>query len=52
VILVYENVDKVVNDEAVVVGLVVVGVGKVVEVAGDVVVGGVLNATVLGHSIS
>jgi hypothetical protein len=46
VVLVYGNVDEVVDDAAIVVRLVVVVVGKVV---GEVVVGGVLNATVLGH---
>jgi hypothetical protein len=46
VVLVYRNVDEVVNDAAIVVGVVVMVVGNVV---GDVVVGGVLNATVLGH---
>jgi hypothetical protein len=46
VVLVYENVDKVVDDAAIVVGLIVMVVGNVI---GDVVVGGVLNAIVLGH---
>jgi hypothetical protein len=46
VVLVYGNVDEVVDDAAIVVGL---GVVVVRNVAGDVVVGGVLNATVLGH---
>jgi hypothetical protein len=46
VVLVYGNADEVVDDAAIVVGFVVVVVGKVV---GDIVVGGVLNATVLGH---
>jgi hypothetical protein len=46
VVLVYENIDEVVDDAAIVVGLVVMVVGNIV---GDVVVGGVLNATVLGH---
>jgi hypothetical protein len=42
VVLVYRNADEVVNDAAIVVGLVVV-------VVRNVVVGSVLNATVLGH---
>jgi hypothetical protein len=40
---------EVVGDAAVVVGLVVLVLGNVVR---DVVVGGVLNATILGHKIS
>jgi hypothetical protein len=47
VVLVYGNEDEVVDDAAIAVGLVLVG--NVVEVVGEVVVGGVLNATVLGH---
>jgi hypothetical protein len=43
VVLVYGNVDEVINDAAVVVGLVVVVVGNIVEVVGDVVVGGVFE---------
>jgi hypothetical protein len=43
VVLVYENADEVVGDAAIVVGLVVV------NVVGDMVVGGAVNATVVGH---
>jgi hypothetical protein len=43
VVLVYGNVDEVVDDAAVVVGLVVVVVGNVIEVVGEVVVGGVFE---------
>jgi hypothetical protein len=46
VALAYGNADEVVGDAAIVVGLVVLVVGNVV---GDEVVGGDLNATVLGH---
>jgi hypothetical protein len=46
VVLVYRNADEEVNDAAILVGFVVVVVGNVV---GEVVVGGVLNATALGH---
>jgi hypothetical protein len=46
VVLVYGNADEVVSDAAIVVGLVVLVVENVVK---DGVVGGVLNATVLGH---
>jgi hypothetical protein len=49
VVLVYRNVDEVVDDAAIVFGFVVVIVRKVVR---DIVVGGILNATVLGHEIS
>jgi hypothetical protein len=46
VVLVYGNADEVVDDAAILVGLVVLVVRNAV---GDEVVGGVLNATVLGH---
>jgi hypothetical protein len=46
VVLVYGNVNKEVDDAAIVVRLVVMVVGNVVR---DVVVRGVLDATVLGH---
>jgi hypothetical protein len=46
VVLVYGNADEVVDDAAIVVGFIVMVVGNVV---GEVVVGGVLNATVLCH---
>jgi hypothetical protein len=46
VVLVYVNADEVVDDAAILVGLVVLVVRNAV---GDEVVGGVLNATVLGH---
>jgi hypothetical protein len=42
-VLVHENIDEVVDDAAVVVGLVVMVVRNVVEVVGDVVVGGVIE---------
>jgi hypothetical protein len=42
----YGNADEVVGDAAIVFGLVVLVVGNIVR---DGVVGGVLNATVLGH---
>jgi hypothetical protein len=46
VALAHRNADEVVGDAAIIVGLVVLVVENAV---GDGVVGGVLNATVLGH---